>query len=82
MSNWKSEDIEKELGKEDATIVLSSSARMFLPENLVKNEAAKKEHLKAQKELKKELKDLKGFVIREAREIIQKQEDFFNYYNE
>lgn len=82
MSNWKSEDIEKELGKEDATIVLSSSARMFLPENLVKNEATKKEHLKAQKELKKELKDLKGFVIREARDIIQKQEDFFNYYNE
>lgn len=77
MNKWKSEDIEKEFGSEDANIVLSMSARTFLPENLAKNELKRTELEKDIKAKNKDIKNIGSVVIREAREIIEAQEKFF-----
>lgn len=77
MSKWKSGDIEKELGEEDANIVLSMTARTFLPENLANNEIKRERLLADIKAKNTDLKNIAQVVLNEAREIIEKQEKFF-----
>lgn len=77
MNKWKSEDIEKELGKEDADIVLKQPARTFLPENIGKNEITRKKLLQQIKEDNTKIKDVYNVIIQEAYDIIDKQEKFF-----
>lgn len=82
MSDWKVEDIENELGKDDANIVLSTSARAFLPESLAKNKKDRKEWSKDIKKNQEYLKNIKDFVLNEAREVIKEQEEFFTYHDQ
>lgn len=87
MINWKSEDViahfvklagDQEEGEKDASIVLSQSARTFLPENLDKNSILKEKNIKEIKNLNKRIKNVGDEVIKEAYEIIEAQEKFFN----
>ena len=77
MNKWSIEDIEKELGKEDAEIVLSCQQRVFLPENIDKNEIIREKLNKEIKEIKNNIKNIGQFIINEARDIIKAQEAFF-----
>lgn len=77
MHEWKSEDIEKELGKDDADIVLRQPARTFLPENIGKNEITRKKLLEQIKEDNDKIKDIYNVILAEAYDIIDKQEKFF-----
>ena len=84
MIDWKSEDVIghftklfPETGEADASLVLSMSARSFLPENLAKNEVLRQKEEKIQEELKEEIKEIGETVIKEAYDIIDKQERFF-----
>lgn len=85
MIDWKSEDVVSyftklfpETGEEDANIVLSQSARTFLPENLGKNEIAREKNNNLIKEYKNKIKHIGDTVINEARDIINMQERFFS----
>lgn len=84
MIDWKEDKVVKyfveldaENGKEDASMVLSQTARAFLPENLEKNEITKQKLLNELKELQEELQRIGDVVIEEAYEIIKKQREFF-----
>ena len=84
MIDWKEEkvveyfmNLDSETGKEDASMVLSQSARTFLPENLSKNELTKEKLLNDLEELEEELQNIGDVVIKEAYEIIEKQRKFF-----
>lgn len=74
MNTWKSEEIENELGKDNANIVLSSPAKVFLPENLAKNEILREKYVDEIKEIKS--RDINKEVFVEAREIIKLQEAY------
>lgn len=86
MINWETEDIikyfvdmekDEEKGNEDANIILSLSARTFLPDNLSKNELQKKKNIDLIKELENDITNIGDTIISEARDIIAKQEKFF-----
>lgn len=84
MIDWKSEDvishfmkIDPENGENDANLVLSQTARTFLPENIGKNQILKEKNEKEIKSLNKRIKNVGDEVIKEAYEIIEKQEKFF-----
>ena len=86
MQEWESEDIYKyfinlaedeKSGTEDANLVLSQPARIFLPENLDKNTIQKEKNDKEIKSIKKDIKNIGDFIINEAKEIIKAQEKFF-----
>ena len=88
MSKWKSEDIisyfiklannDEEIGKADANTVLSQTARAFLPENLEKNNLLKEKNNSKIKEYQKDIENIGDFIIKEAYDIIDKQERFFS----
>ena len=77
MNTWKSEDIVKELGEEDASIVLSMPARTFLPENIAKNEKVKKARQANINKILDDIKNIGEYVLEESRQIIKEQEEFF-----
>lgn len=77
MNKWTTEDIYKELGKEDAEIVLSCQQRIFLPENIDKNEITRVKLNKQITKIKKDIKNIGQFVLDEARDLIKEQETFF-----
>lgn len=84
MINWDTDKIieyfknlDSETGEDDANIVLSQTARAFLPENLEKNELTKEKNLKLIKTFKKQIKEIGDVIIKEAYDIIDKQERFF-----
>lgn len=77
MNRWKSEDILKELGEEDGNMVLSQTARAFLPESLNNNKIKKAKIKESIKEIKSKLSNIEEVVLEEAREIITAQEKFF-----
>lgn len=67
----------EEAGTKDANMILSLSARTFLPENVAANEVTRKKNDEQIKELNDEIKNVGDVVIREARDIIEAQERFF-----
>lgn len=67
----------EEAGKKDANLVLSLSARTFLPENVSANEEIRKKNNKEIDYISNEIKNIGDVIIREAREIIEAQEKFF-----
>lgn len=84
MIDWKSEDVVKhfvnlfpETGEDDASLVLSQPARTFLPENIGKNEIARKRQEENAADLKKQIENVGDVVINEAFEIIDAQFRFF-----
>lgn len=84
MITWKSEDVTKhfvklnpERGEDDANLVLSQSARTFLPENIGKNEITRERNLNQIKELNVKIANVGDVVIEEAFDIIKAQEKFF-----
>lgn len=88
MNNWKSDDIvnyfinlagegNEEKGKEDANIVLSQTARTFLPENIEKNKIIRENNNKSIDELLDDINNIGDYIIKEAYSIIDKQEKFF-----
>jgi DNA gyrase/topoisomerase IV subunit A len=85
MIEWKSEDVVNhfvhlfpETGEEDASLVLSQAARTFLPENLAKNEIARKRQEDAVKELRYKIVTIGDVIIQEAYDVIEAQEKFFD----
>lgn len=76
-STWKSEKIIEFFGQEDASIVLNTPARQFLPENLAKNEITRKETEKEIEDIDNKLKNIKDVIIQEAYDIIEEQEKFY-----
>lgn len=84
MIDWKSEDVidyftklDSENGREDANMVLSQSARTFLPENINKNAAIKEKNLQEIKFLNEKIENIGDVVITEAYDIMEKQRNFF-----
>ena len=77
MSTWKTARIEEYFGKEDSDIVLECRQRVFLPENIGKNEILRENLTKDIKKIDANIKNIGKFIIKEAREIITKQEDFY-----
>ena len=86
MIEWNSEEVfayfieaasDRESGIADANLVLSQSARTFLPENLAKNEILREKTNETLKNLHKKLENIGDTIIDEAKEIIEKQEKFF-----
>ena len=63
---------------EDANIVLSQTARTFLPENIGANEITREKNNIEIKKFKKQIKNIGDTVINEALNIIEKQEKFFS----
>lgn len=84
MIEWSSSKVEDffvklnpESGKEDTSLVLSQSARTFLPENLGVNEITRDKNESQIADLHLSIARIGDFVIDEARDIIKKQEEFF-----
>ena len=84
MTDWKEEEIINffvkefpESGEEDAALVLRQPARAFLPANIDANEKTKKKNIKEIKDLKYKVDHIGSIVIQEAKEIIEKQNKFF-----
>lgn len=67
----------EEAGIRDANLVLSQSARTFLPENLKNNEITRTKNNKNIDIINKEIENIGDFVIKEARDIINAQNKFF-----
>ena len=86
MIDWETEKIynyfislsDEENGTKDANLVLSQSAKTFLPENIGKNEILRENNNNKIKELKYEIDNIGDTIIKEARDIIDKQEKFFS----
>lgn len=84
MMDWSADKItdyyknlDEETGANDAQIVLSQSARAFLPENLEKNALLKDKNNNKINELRNNIAHVGDVVIKEAFDIIDKQEAFF-----
>ena len=89
MIDWKVDDVVSyfkelfpETGEEDASIVLGQPARVFLPENIEKNEIVRQRHEDTIKELQKKIDNIGDTVIQEAYDIIEAQEEFFKGVNQ
>lgn len=67
----------EEQGKRDADILLSMSARTFLPENLGKNELSRIANNDSIKELEDNYNNIQDFIFKEAREVLTEQNEFF-----
>jgi DNA gyrase/topoisomerase IV subunit A len=78
MSTWSYEKIKERLGEEDCEIVLSSPERVFLPENIEKNEIRKKSLEDKIDSYNHDLLNIDDVIIKEAYDIIDKQEKYFN----
>ena len=81
MNTWKVSDIEEYLGVEDANIVLSTTARSFLPENLSKNEILRDEYLSKIESVEDNIENIGDYVLNEAFDLLKANEEFFEYYN-
>lgn len=81
MNKWTVDKITKELGEEDANIVLSQPQRAFLKENLEKNSITRDELVEKNNEINNLIENVGQVVIDEARDIIEVQEEFFNNSN-
>lgn len=84
MVTWKYQEIVDhfvklfpETGEEDAATVAGKTVKVFLPENLDKNEEYKKKDINKIKEIKKDIKSIGDVIIKEAYSIIEEQEKFF-----
>ncbi len=84
MIDWKADEViayfvnlNPDTGEQDANLVLSQSARTFLPENVGKNEIVRERNVNTINDLKNDIKNVGDVVIREAYDIIEKQERFF-----
>lgn len=84
MTNWNREKIVKryvelfpETGEEDAKTVLNQRASAFLPESLDANELERQKNNERIKDLKHDIENVGDVIIREAFDIIEKQENFF-----
>lgn len=84
MINWKNKEvvdffvkIDPENGENDASLVLSQPARIFLPENLKQNEIIREKNCDKINTLQNKIKNIGDVLIEEAYEIINLQEKFF-----
>lgn len=80
MHKLSSDEIIKALGQEDAEVVLSQAARVFLKENIDKAAKRREKLVKEKEEL--ESKDVHKVLFQEAREIIEEQEKFFKQFRD
>ena len=77
MNKWKEEQIIKEFGSDDASLVLKQIARAFLPANLKLNEINRIKMEDKNINYTKDIKNIGNVILSEARDIIVKQEKFF-----
>lgn len=85
MINWETQKVkdyfEKKypsFGEEYSNLILSLPTRTFLPDNIEKNEIIKEKAIKERDKINDNILNIGDFIIKEAYDIIDEQENFFS----